>query len=222
MSGERPTVFIVDDDADVRTSTARLLRTANYETVTFESAAEFLASYDSEAPGCIILDVAMSGLSGLQLQECLVERGCLHPIIFLTGVGNVPTSVKAMKAGAVDFLTKPVEEDELFATVEEAIRMDQAGRRVRTRKQIIARRLEKLTPREREVFELVIAGRLNKQIAAALGTVEKTIKVHRARVMHKTGARTVAELVQLAACVGIVAVPPLRRPTYEGTAFREG
>ena len=222
MSGQRPTVFIVDDDADVRTSTARLLRTANYETVTFESASEFLDSYDGDTPGCIILDVAMAGLSGLQLQERLLERGCLHPIIFLTGVGNVPTSVKAMKAGAINFLTKPVEEDELFATVEEAIRVDLAGRRVRTRKQIIGRRIERLTPREREVFELVIAGRLNKQIAATLGTVEKTIKVHRARVMHKTGARTVAELVQLAACVGIVAVPPLRRPTYEGTAFREG
>lgn len=222
MIGQRPKVFIVDDDADVRTSTARLLRTANYETVTFESAAEFLGSYESDTPGCIILDVAMSGLSGLQLQECLLERGCLHPIIFLTGVGNVPTSVKAMRAGALNFLTKPVEEDELFATVEEAMRLDLTGRRVRTRKQIIARRLENLTPREREVFELVIAGRLNKQIAAALGTVEKTIKVHRARVMHKTGARTVAELVQLAACAGIFAVPPLRRPTYEGTAFREG
>lgn len=222
MNGQRPTVFIVDDDPDVRTSTARLLRSANYEAVTFESAAEFLANHATEVPGCIILDVAMAGLSGLQLQARLVEGGCVRPIIFLTGVGNVPTSVKAMKAGAVNFLTKPVEEDELFAAIEEAIRLDQAGRRVHSRKQIIARRLEKLTPREREVFELVIAGRLNKQIAAALGTVEKTIKVHRARVMHKTGARTVAELVQLAACVGIVAMPPLRRPTYEGAAFRDG
>jgi len=207
VSGQRPTVFIVDDDVDVRTSTARLLRTASYETVTFESAAEFLDSYDSDTPGCIILDVAMDGLSGLQLQECLLERGCLHPIIFLTGVGNVPTSVKAMKAGAINFLTKPVEEDELFATVEEAIRLDLAGRRVRTRKQIIARRLEKLTPREREVFELVIAGRLNKQIAAALGTVEKTIKVHRARVMHKMNVRSLAQLARLIERMGI---PPRR------------
>ena len=219
MSGQRPTVFIVDDDPDVRTSTARLLHTADYETRTFESAAEFLANHQDEVPGCIILDVAMSGLTGLQLQERLVEVGCVHPIIFLTGVGSVPISVKAMKAGAVNFLTKPVEEDELFATVDEAIRLDQSGRRLRARRQVIARRVERLTPREREVFELVIAGRLNKQIAAALGTVEKTVKVHRSRVMHKIGARTVAELVQLATCAGIVAAPPLRRPIYEGTAY---
>jgi FixJ family two-component response regulator len=209
----------VDDDPDVRTATSRLLHAADYQTRTFESAAEFLANHEDEVPGCIILDIAMSGLTGLQLQERLVERGCVHPIIFLTGVGNVPISVKAMKAGAVNFLTKPVEEDELFATVDEAIRLDQSGRRLRARKQIISHRLERLTPREREVFQLVIAGRLNKQIAASLGTVEKTVKVHRARVMHKLGARTVAELVQLAACVGVVAAPPLRRPIYEGTAY---
>jgi FixJ family two-component response regulator len=208
-------VFLVDDDPDVRTSTARLLRTASYEIRTFESAEEFLAHYEADIPGCIILDVAMAGLSGLQLQDSLTARGCVHPIIFLTGVGNVPTSVKAMKAGALNFLTKPVEDTELFAAVEEAVSLDQQNRRLRTRRQIIARRLAKLTPREREVFELVIAGRLNKQIAADLGTVEKTIKVHRARVMHKTGARTVAELVQLAACVGIIAMPPLRPATHE-------
>jgi FixJ family two-component response regulator len=212
MSTHKAMVFIVDDDDDVRAAIARLLSTAHYGTRTFDSAHDFLANHNPEPPGCIILDVAMPGLTGLQLQQFLATSDTPRPIIFLTGVGDVPTSVRAMKAGAVNFLTKPVDDTELFAAIEEAIRVDQVERRFRQRKQIIEKRLAKLTPRERQVLEHVVSGQLNKQIAADLGTVEKTIKVHRSRVMHKMGARSVAELVQLATCVGIVASPPLRLP----------
>lgn len=221
MSTPKPTVFIVDDDCDVRAAIARLLSTAHYGTCTFESAQEFLAKHNPEPPGCILLDVAMPDLSGLQLQQFLAASGISRPIIFLTGVGDVPTSVRAMKAGAVNFLTKPVEDTELFAAIEEALRVDQLERRLRIRKQILCKRLARLTPRERQVLEQVISGQLNKQIAATLGTVEKTIKVHRARVMHKMGARSVAELVQLALCAGVVATPPLRTlPRHEAQQSR--
>jgi FixJ family two-component response regulator len=212
MNTQKPTIFIVDDDFDVRSAIARLLSTAHYEIRTFNSAQNFIAHHNPEPPGCIILDVAMPGLTGLQLQEFLATAGNPRPIIFLTGVGDVPTSVRAMKAGAVNFLTKPVEDHELFAAIDEALRVDQLERRLRQRRQVVVKRLADLTPREREVMEHVIAGQLNKQIAADLGTVEKTIKAHRARVMHKMGARSVAELVQLASCAGVVITPPLRAP----------
>jgi FixJ family two-component response regulator len=210
MSAQRATVFIVDDDADVRQAVARLVSTAFYKVSTFDSAQDFLARHDPETPGCIVLDAAMPGISGLQLQQFLVASGCLRPIVFLTGVGDIPTSVQAMKAGAVDFLTKPVGDDELFSAIERALRVDQAERHSRSRKQIISRRVARLTPRERQVLEHVMSGQLNKQIACDLGTCEKTVKVHRSRVMHKMGARSVAELILLASCVGIVATPPLR------------
>jgi FixJ family two-component response regulator len=210
MSVQKATIFIVDDDEPVRAAIGRLLATAHYDICTFDSAIDFLTKHNPEPPGCIILDVAMPGLTGLQLQQFLSTSANPRPIIFLTAVGDIATSVRAMKGGAVNFLTKPVEDCELFAAIEEALRIDQSERHLRQRRHVVMKRLEKLTPRERQVLEHVIVGQLNKQIAADLGTVEKTIKVHRSRVMHKMGARSVAELVQLASCGGIVAVPPLR------------
>jgi FixJ family two-component response regulator len=200
-----PTVlYIVDDDPDVRRALARLLRAAGYTTRSFGSASEFLVSGEAcLSAGCIILDLAMPGLSGLELQECLTAYGCHRPIIFLTGNGDISKTVQAMKAGAVNFLTKPVDERELFTAVEEALRVDAAERAAWSTRHCVSERLGTLTRRERQVFEQVVAGRLNKQIAAELGIVEKTIKVHRARVMRKMHAGSIVELVHLASVVGV-------------------
>jgi FixJ family two-component response regulator len=200
-----PTVlFIVDDDPEVRRALARLLRTAGYVTRGFGSASEFLISGEARhTAGCIILDLAMPGLGGLELQQCLIASGCHRPIIFLTGNGDISKSVRAMKAGAVNFLTKPVDDRELFSAVEEALALDAADRAAWSTRHAAAARLNTLTPRERQVLEQVVAGRLNKQIAAELGTVEKTIKVHRARVMRKMQANSLVELVHLASLAGV-------------------
>ena len=200
-----PTVlYIVDDDPEVRRALARLLRSAGYTTRSFGSASEFLASGEARlSAGCIILDLAMPGLSGLELQECLTAYGCHRPIIFLTGNGDISKTVRAMKAGAVNFLTKPVDDRELLAAIEEALRVDAAGRAAWTTRHSVSERLNTLTRRERQVFEQVVAGRLNKQIAAELGIVEKTIKVHRSRVMRKMQAGSLVELVHLASAVGV-------------------
>jgi len=200
-----PTVlYIVDDDPEVRRALARLLRAAGYTTRSFGSASEFLASGEARlSAGCIILDLAMPGLSGLELQECLTAYGCHRPIIFLTGNGDISKTVRAMKAGAVNFLTKPVDDRELLAAIEEALRVDAAGRAAWTTRHSVSERLNTLTRRERQVFEQVVAGRLNKQIAAELGIVEKTIKVHRSRVMRKMQAGSLVELVHLASVVGV-------------------
>lgn len=218
-------VFIVDDDADVRRALQRLLRSAAYETRAFGSAADFLAAHDPGIVGCVILDLAMPELNGLEVQAALTTSGCHRPIIFLSGNGSIATSVSAMRAGAVNFLTKPVENSELFAAVEEALSIDVAERRMESLRHAAAERLGTLTPRERQVLDHVVAGRLNKQIAADLGTVEKTIKVHRARVMQKMGTRSLAELVRLAVCVGIasadrgaVGVEPERDTGFGGCA----
>lgn len=203
MSGATPTVFIVDDDPSVLKSLARLLASARLNVVTFESPREFLERHVAEAPGCLVLDVAMPGLNGLELQQALASRGSLLPIIFLTGHGDIPMGVQAMKRGAVDFLTKPVDDRDLLAAIHGAFEKDRAARAERAEVAAIERRLATLTPREREVLAHVVAGRRNKQIAADLGTVEKTIKVHRARVMEKMGVRSLAELVRLAERAGI-------------------
>jgi FixJ family two-component response regulator len=203
------TVFVVDDSAEVRVSLSRLLTAVGYRVRLFETAEDFLSGQDVNTAGCLLLDVFMPGLSGMDLQQALTDSSCDRPIIFLTGFGDVHTSVRAMKAGAVDFLTKPIDEDQLFAAVDRAIRLDQDQRRIRAINGLIARRLQALTPRERQVMEHVVFGRLNKQIAASLGTGEKTVKVHRARVMTKMGARSVAELVQLAARIGVALDPAL-------------
>jgi FixJ family two-component response regulator len=203
------TVFVVDDSADIRISLSRLLTSAGYRVRVFETAEDFLSGQDPNAAGCLLLDVFMPGLSGIDLQQTLTDSSCARPIIFLTGFGDVHTSVRAMKAGAVDFLTKPIDDVQLFAAVDRAIQIDQDQRRMRAIDGLIARRLQALTPRERQVMEHVVFGRLNKQIAAYLGTGEKTVKVHRARVMTKMGARSVAELVQLAARIGVALDPSL-------------
>jgi len=198
-----PTVFIVDDYAPGRRSISRLLRTAGFAVTACASAKEFLAQYDPETSGCLVLDLAMPAVSGLELQNILAERGSLLPIIFLTAHGDVPKSVQAMKRGATDFLTKPVNDEDLLAAVRVAIEKHRALRREQAELSEIQARLATLTPREREVLEYVVAGKLNKQIAAELGTVEQTVKIHRAHVMQKMRAQSVAELVRLTQRCGI-------------------
>jgi FixJ family two-component response regulator len=209
MNGPSHTVFIVDDAREVRAGLSRLLAAAGYQVRAFESAASFLEEQDAEDPGCLLLDVCMPGLSGLELQHSLLGSPQARPIVFLSGQGDVRTSVNAMKDGAVDFLTKPVDDVQLFAAVNQALQRDADQRLERAIFETIQQRLKLLTPRERQVMGQVIRGRLNKQIAADLGTGEKTVKVHRARVMSKMMARSVAELVQLAARVGISSEPTL-------------
>jgi FixJ family two-component response regulator len=191
------TVFIVDDDPRVRKALTRLLRTVGLETLAFPSAEAFLEQHDPAMPGCVVLDLAMPGLNGLEAQQALTDGGCGRPIIFLTGQSDIATSVRAMKAGAVDFLTKPVNGTDLLVAVRNALKIDHAARQAEAVLREIRRRLATLSSREREVLARVVAGRLNKQIAAELGTVEKTIKVHRSHVMEKMGAGSLAELVRL-------------------------
>jgi len=197
-------VYIVDDEADVRKALSRLLRSAGYTTRLFGSAGEFLVSGEARfSAGCIILDLAMPGFNGLELQEHLSTSDCHRPIIFLTGNGDISKSVRAMKAGAVNFLTKPVDDHELLKAVEEALRVDASVRAMWSLRHSAFAKLDTLTPRERQVFEKVVEGRLNKQIAAELGIVEKTIKVHRSRMMRKMNATSVVDLVHLASLAGV-------------------
>ena len=198
------TTFLVDDDPAVLKAITRLLNAAGYRTRSFSSPQEFLSAHDPSIPGCAIIDLVMSELDGLHLQQALLETGSERPIIFLSGKGDVSTSVRAMKAGAVDFLTKPVKREALFSAVVRAAKVDALSRQKRDKSKSIGDRLATLTHREREVLEYVIAGRLNKQIAASLGTVEKTVKVHRGRMMAKLGVKSVADLVRLADKAGIV------------------
>jgi FixJ family two-component response regulator len=198
-----PTVFVVDDYAPGRRSISRLLQAAGFAVTAFASAKEFLAQYDAEAPGCLVLDLAMPAVSGLELQGILADRGSLLPIIFLTAYGDIPKSVQAMKRGASDFLTKPVNDEDLLAAVRVAIEKHRALRREQAELSEIRARLATLTPREREVLEYVVAGKLNKQIAGELGTVEQTVKIHRAHVMQKMRVQSVAELVRMTERCGI-------------------
>jgi FixJ family two-component response regulator len=209
MSGQVPTVFVVEDSPEVRGALARILSVGGYAVQTFDSAERFLEQCNASAPGCLLLDFCLPGLSGLELQCELQRLSCGWPIIFLTGVGDIHTGVTAMKGGAVDFLTKPIDNVQLFAVVDQALRRDALQRAAGAVRTVIRKRFETLTPRERQVMTQVIRGRLNKQIAADLGTGEKTVKVHRARVMSKMEARSIAELVQLAGRVGIAIEPTL-------------
>jgi FixJ family two-component response regulator len=196
------TVFLVDDDAGVLKALSFLLRARGYDIQSFTSPQEFLAGHDASKPGCAVLDVSMPGLDGLALQQALASQ---RPVIFLTGRGDIPTSVRAMRAGAIDFLTKPVHDDDLLRAIARAEQADAETRQNNIELQSINARIALLTPREREVMTHVIAGKLNKQIAADLGSAEKTIKVHRSRVMEKMGVRSVAALVRLTAKAGISA-----------------
>ena len=198
MATVPPLVLIVDDDPSVRKSLARLARTAGYEVEVFASAREFLARPQQDRPCCLVLDVRMPGLTGLELQAALATAGRRLSIVFITGYRDVRASVKAMKGGAIDFLTKPVNDQDLVDAIERAVTKARQARRERARTTEIHERIKTLTPREAEVFALVVTGMLNKQIAAALRVSEKMIKVHRGRVMEKMRAGSLAELVRLA------------------------
>jgi FixJ family two-component response regulator len=203
MTGAAPLVLVVDDDPSVRKSLSRLLESADYAVEAFASAGEFLARGPHPGPCCLVLDVKMPGLTGIQLQEMLTAAGRRMSIVFVSGHADVPTSVKAMKAGAVDLLTKPVDVRDLIAAIRRAMTRDEHERASETRLAEVRRRVAMLTARETEVFARVVTGMLNKQIGAALGIGEKTVKVHRARVMEKMQAGSVAELVRLADEVGV-------------------
>ena len=197
------TVHVLNDDSEFRTAIGRLLKAAGYEVALYESAAQLLDHLPSgDEPGCILLDVEMPDISGTEMQDHLAARAPMMPIIFLTGHGDIPTSVRAMKAGAEDFLTKPVGRDRLVTTIERAV-ADYATKRERyQRLDRLRTLLSTLTPRERQVFELVVRGRLNKQIAFDLGTSERTIKAHRLKVMEKLGVHSLVELVSAAEQLG--------------------
>jgi FixJ family two-component response regulator len=200
---EPGTVFVVDDDASVRVALQRLLWSEGFRVESFATAEAFLAASLPDTPGCLLIDLQMPGLNGLDLQAAVAARDSSLPVVFLTGHGDVPTSVSAMKAGAVDFLTKPFDEAELLHAVRQALRQH-AALRDRERGSALARQqVARLTHREREVLELVVQGKLNKQVAHALGITEKTVKAHRARVMEKLQAGSLAELVQVSSRLGI-------------------
>jgi FixJ family two-component response regulator len=206
MIPQNSLVFAIDDDRSVRKGLTRLLRAAGYEHEIFESASDFLAREPHAGPACLIVDVQMPGLSGMDLQQTLIERRREEQLVFITGHGDVPMCAQAMKAGAVDFLRKPFDDDDLLRCVQNAlIRSDEQGKR-NAEKNEARRLLDLLTPREFEVMQLVITGMLNKQIAGELGTAEKTVKVHRGRMMQKLGINSVAELVKL---VGRACIAPV-------------
>jgi FixJ family two-component response regulator len=194
---QTPVVNLVDDDPSVLRGLARLLTAEGYTTRQFSKPRQFLDQHDPNLPGCIILDIAMPGLSGLELQVRIGSAKLAQPVIFLSGRGDVPSSVAAMKNGAVDFLTKPVDADTLLGAVRQAVARDAAARRSAAALQQIEQRMAALSPRERAVAAQVMAGRLNKQIAASLGIAEKTVKVHRSRVMRKMRAHSLAELMNM-------------------------
>jgi FixJ family two-component response regulator len=202
-----PTVYLVDDDPDLLTAIARLLESVGLKAVGFSSPRQFLDGYDPKAPGCLVLDLSLPGLSGLELQHALEQRASPLPIVFLTGRGDIAASVQAMKHGAKDFLTKPVDDTELIAAIQQALAGNLAQRHASAQRERVSQCLASLTDRERQVLEQIVAGKLNKQIAAELGTVEKTIKFHRGNLMRKMGVRVVADLVKLAERAGVGSPP---------------
>jgi FixJ family two-component response regulator len=204
-SKERACIYIVDDDAFFRTAMERRLKHADYEVATYPSALHLLNSLPTEkVPGCILLDVRIPGLSGPELQDRLSELGSTLPIIFLTGHPHIPTTVRTIKAGADDFLTKPVSSDELLRAIEQALARHEVLRGLQNKLDAVRARVGTLTPREREVFELIVRGRTNKQAARTLGCTERTIKAHRQRVMEKMQVQTLPELVSLAERAGVL------------------
>jgi FixJ family two-component response regulator len=200
-------IAVVDDDTSVRKGLGRLIRSLGWRAETFASAQEFLDHPRTEAPSCLVLDLQLPGLSGLDLQKQMTEAGLEIPIVFLTGHGNIPTSVKAMKAGAIEFLTKPVDEQDLIKAIQEAIEQDRRTRQQAAEMGELRGRYESLTAREQEVMQMVISGLLNKQIAADLNIAEDTVKFHRGHIMRKMSADSLADLVRMAESLGIRARP---------------
>lgn len=203
MKEPAPIVYLVDDEPSVLKALGRLLRSAGFEAKAYANPADFLEEHDPRRPGCLVLDLAMPGITGLELQQKLATLGSMLPTIFLTGNGDVHSGVKAMKEGAVDFLTKPVSDDDLLAAINQAIEQNRNLRKLKAARAEIENRLSRLTPREREVLLHIISGKMNREVAVDLGTAEKTIKVHRARIMEKVEVTSVAELVRLTEQAGI-------------------
>jgi two-component system response regulator FixJ len=197
MKERSPVVFIVDDDEAVRSSLRLLLKSVGPVPTALGSAREFLDKYDPAQPGCLVLDVRMPGMSGIELQETLNRQGAVIPVIFITGHGDVPMAVEAMQAGAFDFLQKPFRDQDLIDRIQRALEKDRASRAVLNERSLIQERLESLTPREREVLTLVTSGKPNKIMAADLGVSQRTVEIHRARVMEKMGASSLAQLVRM-------------------------
>ena len=192
-----PTVFVVDDDESVRSSLRFLLRSAGLESRAYGTATEFLGVYDPSQPGCLVLDVRMPGMSGLELQQELNLRGAIIPVVFITGHGDVPMAVEAMQHGAHDFLQKPFRDEDLIQRVRQALAKDAEARRALEEHKAIRAHLESLTPREREVLAMMVRGKPNKIMAHELGVSQRTVEIHRARVMEKSGASSLAELVRM-------------------------
>jgi FixJ family two-component response regulator len=203
MAAAESLVFVIDDDPSFRRSTETLIGSADFSVQAFSSAEEFLRSRRPDAPACLVLDVRLPQLSGLDLQRELAKAGAQIPIIFITGHGDIPMTVQAMKAGATEFLTKPFREQDLLDAIQRAINLDRAARLQRAKLADLRGRYHSLTAREREVMAQVVTGMLNKQVAHELGTTEKTIKVHRGHIMQKMGAKSLADLVRTAERLGI-------------------
>ena len=194
---KKGTVYVVDDDEAVRSSLRMLIRSVGLQARAFGLATEFLETYDPDLPGCVVLDVRMPGMSGLEMQQELNRRGATIPVVFITGHGDVPMAVEAMQAGAVDFIQKPFRDQDLLDRINQALEKDAGSRRMLAERNMIRKRLESLTPREREVLDLVVAGKANKVIAGDLNLSQRTVEIHRARVMEKMEAHSLAHLVRM-------------------------
>jgi len=207
MNSSKFTVFVVDDDPSVLKALGRLVRSAGLEVELFASPEDFLNRYDQNVPGCLILDVAMPNITGLEMHQTLIEKGSELPVIFLTGHGDIPMSVRAIKQGAIDFFTKPLNDNELISAIQNAQKKDELARNARAQLNELQQRLASLTPRELEVLSHVVSGKRNKQIADDLGIVEKTIKVHRSNLMEKLKVQSLADLVKLSEKLGVNSYP---------------